>query len=172
MPGSKDSESNEAERNESQSTADGFDADEFLDSVDFDPEQSFLTRRQAKVLVLRNRGLKQATIAENLGTSRANVSGIEKSARENIEQARETIAFATVLEAPVRVEIPASTDLYEVPDLVFDACDDADLKVPHNAPDLMKLISDAADDVIDGREIRHDISVSVTTNGEIKVRVP
>lgn len=149
-----------------------FDVDTFLDSVDFDPEKSLLTRRQGKVLVLRNRGLKQATIANQLGTSRANVSGIEKSARENIERARETIAFATVLEAPVRVDVPASTDLYEVPDLVFDACDEADLKVPHNAPDLMKLVSDAADDVIDGREIRQALSVSVTTEGDIEVRVP
>lgn len=149
-----------------------FDADSFLESVGFDENRSLLTRRQAKVLAFRERGFKQATIAETLGTSRANVSGIEASARENIGQARETVTFARLLEAPVRVEIPENTDLYNVPDLVFEACDDADLKVAHNAPELMKLVSDGATDAIEGREVRDRLFVNVTTDGEIEVRKP
>lgn len=149
-----------------------FDATEFLEEIGFDEDETLLTRRQAKVLVMRERGFKQAAIAEKLGTSRANVSGIEASGRENIEQAHETVAFAKVLSAPVRVEIPADTDLYDVPDHIFDACDGSDLKVAHNAPDLMKLISDAAEDAIEGREIRQRLVVSVTTDGEIEVTRP
>jgi len=150
----------------------GFDAEGFLDDVGFDEDSALLTRRQAKVLVMRERGFKQAAIAEKLGTSRANVSGIEASGRENIAQAKETVAFAKLLSAPVRVEVPADTDLYNLPDLVFDACDEADLKVAYTAPDLMKLISDAADDAIEGREVKCDLVVSVTTDGEIQVRTP
>lgn len=151
---------------------DEFDANEFLDEVGFDEDDSLLTRRQAKVLVMRERGFKQAAIAGQLGTSRANVSGIEASARENIERARETVAFARLLSAPVRVEIPADTDLYDVPDYVFDACDEANLKVTHNAPDLMKLVSDGAEDAIEGRAVRRRIVVSVSTDGDIEVRTP
>jgi Tfx family DNA-binding protein len=150
----------------------GFDADGFLSDVGFDEDAALLTRRQAKVLVMRERGFKQAAIAEKLGTSRANVSGIEASGRENIEQAKETVAFAKLLSAPVRVEVPSDTDLYDLPDLVFDACDEADLKVAYTAPDLMKLISDAADDAIEGREVKERLVVSVTTDGEIQVRTP
>lgn len=148
------------------------DVGEFLSRVGFDAEKTMLTRRQAKVLVMRERGLKQATIADRLGTSRANVTGIEARARENVEKAHGTVAFAELLSAPVRVEIPAETDLYDVPDLVFAACDDAGVKVSHSAPDLMKLVSDGAGDAVSGRQVRRRLLVNVTTDGTVRVRTP
>ena len=148
------------------------DVDELLDSIGFDGDENVLTRRQAEVLTLRERGRSQSEIAERLGTSRANVSSIESSARENIRKARETIAFAEALQAPVRVRIDAETDLYDVPDRVYDACDDANVKVTQSAPDLMKAVSDAAGDAVVGREVTASLVVSVTTNGDINVRRP
>lgn len=148
------------------------DVDELLDSIGFDGDENVLTRRQAEVLILRERELSQSAIAERLGTSRANVSSIESSARENIRKSRETIAFAEALQAPVRVRIDAGTDLYDVPDRVYDACDDANVKVTQSAPDLMKAISDAAGDAVIGREVTASLVVSVTTNGDINVRRP
>lgn len=148
------------------------DVDELLDSIGFDGGENVLTRRQAEVLTLRERGRSQSEIADRLGTSRANVSSIESSARENIRKARETIAFAEALQAPVRVRIDAETDLYDVPDRVYDACDDANVKVTQSAPDLMKAVSDAAGDAVVGREVTASLVVSVTTNGDINVRRP
>jgi Tfx family DNA-binding protein len=141
-----------------------------LDEVGFDAEQSVLTRRQATVLALRERGLTQETIAERFGTSRANVASIGASARENVAKARETVAFVAALEAPVRVTVPAGADLYDVPGRVFDACDAAGIKVSYTAPELMSEVSDAAGDAVAGRELREAIVVSVTTDGEIRVR--
>lgn len=152
--------------------ADDVDVDMFLSETGFDAATNLLTRRQAEVLVLREHGLKQATIATRLGTSRANVSSIEASARENIAKARETVTFAELLSAPVRVEVPADTDLYEVPDLVFAACDEVGVKVSHSAPDLMKIVSDAAEDVVEGRAVRGRLFVNVTTDGTVRVREP
>ena len=63
----------------------GIDPEAVLTRVGFDPETNVLTRRQAEVLALRERGLKQADIADYLGTSRANVSSVEASAREDDE---------------------------------------------------------------------------------------
>lgn len=146
------------------------DVDTLLEQVGFDPERSILTRRQAEVLVLRERGVRQTVIADCLGTSRANVSSIEASARSNVEKARETVAFAEALTAPVQVDLAAGTDLYDVPKLVYDACDDAGVKVNHTAPDLMKLVSDAAGDAIRGREVRESILVGVTSEGSVRVR--
>lgn len=148
------------------------DVDELLDSIGFVGDENVLTRRQAEVLTLRERGLSQSEIAERLGTSRANVSSIESSARENIQKSRETIAFAEALQAPVRVRIDAGTDLYDVPDRVYDACDDANVKVTQSAPDLMRAVSDAAGDAVIGREVTAPLAVSVTTNGDINVRRP
>lgn len=146
------------------------DVDALLDRAGFDPETSVLTRRQAEVLALREHGVRQSVIADALGTSRANVSSVESSARANVEKARETVAFSEALSAPVRVEVDAGTDLYDVPSLVYDACDAAGVKVNHTAPDLMKLVSDAAGDAVRGREVRDPLLVGVTSDGSVRVR--
>ena len=146
------------------------DADEMLDRVGFDEETNVLTRRQAEVLALRERDVPQADIAESLGTSRANVSSVESSARENVAKARETVAFADALTAPVRLTIEAGEDLYEVPNRVYSACDDADVKVSRTAPELMKLVGDAAGDAVQGRAVQRDITVTVTSDGRVTVR--
>ena len=148
------------------------DVDELLDRVGFAPEEGVLTRRQAEVLALRQRGVPQSTIAEMLGTSRANVSSVEASARTNVEKARETVAFAEALKAPVQVEVDPGTDLYDVPQMVYDACDEAGVKVNHTAPDLMKVISDEAGDAISGRDVSEALLVGVTAEGSVRVRRP
>ena len=146
------------------------DVDEALSAVGFDPDESVLTRRQAEVLVLRERGIRQSQIASMLGTSRANVSSVESSARRNVEKARETVAFAEALTAPVQVPVSEGTDLYDVPKQVYDACDEAGVKVNRTAPELMKAVSDAAGDAIQGREVRESLLVGVGTDGRVQVR--
>lgn len=146
------------------------DVDTLLEQTGFDPETSVLTRRQAEVLLLRERGVRQSIIADLLGTSRANVSSIESSARTNVEKARETVGFAETLAAPVRVEVAGETDLYDVPKLVYDACDAAGVKVNHTAPELMKTVSDEAGDAVRGREVREDVLIGVTAEGAVRVR--
>ncbi|WP_435126520.1 Tfx family DNA-binding protein [Halobaculum sp. D14] len=146
------------------------DVDELLDRAGFDADRSVLTRRQAEVLALRERGVRQADIAALLGTSRANVSNVEASARDNVDRARETVSFAEALAAPVRVEIEAGADLYDVPDRVYEACDAAGVKVNRTAPDLMKLVSDEAGSAVQGREVAAPVLVGVTANGAVRVR--
>ena len=143
--------------------------EELLEATGFDENESVLTRRQAEVLALREHGAPQAEIAELLGTSRANVSGIESSARRNVEHARETIAFAEALSAPVRVVIEPGTDLYDVPDLVYEACDEAGVKVSHSAAELMRRVSEI-DDVVADEKVIDPVLVSVAADGSVRVR--
>jgi Tfx family DNA-binding protein len=146
------------------------DPDELLERAGFDEEGGVLTRRQAEVLAFRERGVSQADIADRLGTSRANVSSVESSARENVAKARETVAFAEALSAPVQVTVEAGTDLYDVPNMVYSACDEAGVKVNRTAPEVMRLVGDAAGDAVHGREVRREITVSVTNDGSVRVR--
>ena len=150
--------------------AEEIDVEGMLERAGFDAEESVLTRRQAEVLALRERGVAQSAIAERLGTSRANVSNVEASARENIRKARETVAFARALRAPVRVAVEVETDLYDVPSRVYDACDEAGVKVGHAAPELMKIVSDEAGSAVQGREIREPLLIGVTGEGSVTVR--
>ncbi|WP_336001400.1 Tfx family DNA-binding protein [Halorientalis halophila] len=146
------------------------DVDAVLDRAGFDPAENVLTRRQAEVLALRERGLAQAEIADLLGTSRANVSSVESSARDNVAKAHETVAFAETLRAPVRVTVDPGTDLYDVPARVFAECDEVGVKVNHTAPELMKRISDEAGDAVVGRSVEQRLFVGVTSDGAVRVR--
>jgi Tfx family DNA-binding protein len=146
------------------------DADVVLSRAGFDADGGVLTRRQAEVLALRERGASQAAIADRLGTSRANISKVESSARDNVRKARETVAFAEALQAPVRVEIDPGTDLYDVPDMVYAACDEANVKVTLSAPEVMKQVSDAGTSAVTGREVHAPLLVTVTSDGDLQVR--
>lgn len=146
------------------------DVDTLLDEVGFDPERNILTKRQAEVLVLRDRGIPQQAIADELETSRANVANIEASARSNIDRAEETLRFVEAIQAPVQVAILAGSDIYDVPDAVYAACDEADIKVDHSAPDLMKRVLDANAAVVSGRTVETPLSVIVKADGEVLVR--
>ncbi len=146
------------------------DVDALLDRTGFDPDSSILTRRQAEILVLREEGIPQADIADELGTSRANVSSVESRARENVAKARETVDFIEALSAPVQLTVDDGTDLYDVPNMVYSACDEAGVKVNRTAPELMKLVGDAAGDAVHGREVRQDLAISVTRDGAVRVR--
>jgi len=141
-----------------------------LEQVGFDASGNLLTRTQAEVLVLRQRGYTQDEIADLLDSSRPNVANIEARARENIEKAEETVRVTRAIRAPVQVSIPAGTDLYAVPDEVYDACNRADIKVTYSAPELMKRILDEAQHVVSGRTIDAPLTVSVDGSGEVLIR--
>lgn len=153
--GPTDIDSTEQSDGDDDNARDRSDVEAVLQRAGFDAERTFLTRRQAAVLVMRE-----------------NVTGLEARARDNVEKARETVAFAEALSTPVRVEIPAGTDLYDAPDLVFDACDEANIKVDYNAPELMKLVTDRAGSAVDGREVLTPVFVSVTSDGSVRTRQP
>lgn len=140
-----------------------------LSELGFDPGANVLTRRQAQVYMLREQGAQQSAIAERLGTSRANIANIESNARENIRKARNTVVFADVLAAPVRIEIDPDTDLYEVPQRIFETCDDVGVKVNHTAAELMQKINENAGDAIKNRTVVRQISLGVDTEGNIHV---
>ena len=143
--------------------------DTLLAESGFDAESSVLTRRQAEVYVLRERGYRQADVAEFLGTSRANVASVEGSARTNVEKARNTVAFADVLAAPIHVEVEPGTDLYEVPRRVFATCDDEGVEVNYTAPELMERVNEAAGDAVRGRQVTRPLAIGVSAEGDVRV---
>ena len=53
---------------------------------------------------------------------------------------------------------------------MYSACDDEGVKVARTAPEVMRLVGDAAGDAVHGREVRRDITVTVTGDGTVRVR--
>jgi len=140
-----------------------------LAEFEYLPAELVLTRRQAEVLALRERGLTQAEIADRFDTTRANVANIESSARDNAEQARNTVAFLELLAPPVETEIEAHTSLFDVPPRVYSACDEADVKVNSSAVELVDQVRSSVADAIEGNILKRPIRIYVTGRGDVRV---
>lgn len=134
-----------------------------------DASGTVLTERQAEVLAMRAAGHTQAEIAETLGTSVANVSAVERAARENVQAARRTVDFVRVLQARTRVAAGAGTDLRQLVDRIYEAADDAGVRVPHTDPELTALLHDRLGEGLDGRRLTFGVEIGLTSDGSVVV---
>ena len=89
------------------------------------------------VLRMRQSGLTQEEIAHRIKTTRANVSLIEKRARENIERSSETLKEWESIVSPVRIVIKKGTDVIKIPETVFADADKAGIHVKANSLDII-----------------------------------
>ncbi|MCQ6254400.1 Tfx family DNA-binding protein [Methanocaldococcus sp.] len=131
--------------------------------------ESFLTETQIKVLKLRKKGLTQEEIAKLLGTSRANISMIEKRAKENIKKAYNTIKIYNMIIAPVSIEIDEGIDVLEIPKIVFKKADEENIKVKYNTLELIDLIKEKASDFIKNRITTKKFKIYILENGDVEI---
>jgi Tfx family DNA-binding protein len=91
-----------------------------------------LTEKQYRILELRSKGYTQAQIAKILGTSRSNVSMLEKAALEKIRLAKETLKLYQELNSAAVVTIEAGTHLVDIPGIILRKADEANVKLRAN----------------------------------------
>ena len=131
--------------------------------------KSFLTKRQLAVLRLRQAGLTQEEIARRIKTTRANISLIEKRARENVERSKETIREWNSVVSPVRVTVPKGTDVMNIPDIVFAEADKASIHVKSDSIGLITLIKKEKGYAISNRIVNEPFEVDIANSGEVAV---
>ncbi len=133
-------------------------------------EKSFLTKKQYEILRLRAKGLKQKEIAEILGTSRENVSILEKRAKEKIERARITLELFEMLD-PIDVEIKEGTNLYDIPKIIYREADRHGIHIIYNTNCLIELIKTFAHDKIYSFKVRESFKIRILRNGKVLINV-
>ncbi len=121
------------------------------------------------VLRLRQSGLTQEEIARRIKTTRANVSLIEKRARENIDRSRETLKEWESIVSPVRIVIKKGTDVIKIPEIVFSEADKAGIHVRSNSLDLITRIKKEKGTAIANRTLDEDMEIDVTDAGEVGI---
>lgn len=107
-----------------------------------DIKETHLTRRQFEVLKRRMEGKSLAEIAEELGTSRSNVSSIARIAERNVRKARATFRLIEALGQQIRIDMKAGSNVYEASERVFRAADERGIKVACNYSELVRLITE------------------------------
>jgi HTH-type transcriptional regulator, fmd operon transcriptional regulator len=134
-----------------------------------DEKDILLTDKQVEVLRMKKRGMTQADIARKLKTTRGNICIIESTANKNIEKAANTIKFYKALEAPVWVNIPSGTDLYDVPDMLFHEADRKNIKISLDSATVIVKLKMEAQERIQRRLTIDEIDISVDEHGIITI---
>jgi Tfx family DNA-binding protein len=97
------------------------------------------TSRQLEVLLLRKRGFTQEKVAKMLGTSRANISIIERNTYRVVWAAQAPIAAFEALHQDGVFLIPSRTSIYDIPRLIFLRGDALGIKIKLNENDILAL---------------------------------
>ncbi|EHR78970.1 transcriptional regulator [Thermococcus litoralis DSM 5473] len=129
--------------------------------------KTFLTEQQIRILRLRAKGLKQSEIAEILGTSRANISILEKRALEKIEKAKNTLLLWEQINSKVAIEVKKGEDIFRVPDKLFEKADEVGIRVPYTTAEIIAFLVENAP--IEDRIAKKDFVLFLDTQDRLKV---
>jgi Tfx family DNA-binding protein len=125
---------------------------------------------QYKVLRLRvKEGLSQAEIAKMLGTTRENITIIEKRAKRNLRLAEETIQAYKLLSCITKVNIEAGTHLVDVPGIIIRAGDSIGVKLNVNFTRIYDEIRFKAGDCVSGSRVVKPFTIAIFRDGNIEV---
>jgi Tfx family DNA-binding protein len=144
-----------------ESTRDEREAAESLDS--------FLTKRQLEVLQLRHQGWSQQEVADRLGTTRPNISILEKRAHQNIERAERTRQQWMMISAPISLKAEAGTDVFDLPRMIFTAADKKGIKLPVTSLDIVVQLWQRSLRLFKERVLEQNVEIFVTKEGEVLV---
>jgi Tfx family DNA-binding protein len=135
-------------------------------------QDSLLTPRQQRVLQLRLKGCSQQEVAEMLGTTRSNISILEKRAHQNIARAERTLAQWMMIRAPISLKAKAGTDVFDLPKMIFEAADERSIRLPVTSLDIIVQLRRKAPRLFKKRDLQQDVEIFVTEEGEILVETP
>ncbi len=138
-------------------------------SGDEESRDSFLTERQIEVLQMRLAGRSQQEVADSLGTTRSNISILEKRAHQNIARAERTLQQWMMLRAPISLQAKAGTDVFELPKMIFAAADEKQMRLPITSLDIVVQLRRIAPRLFKKRALERDARIFVTEEGEVLV---
>jgi Tfx family DNA-binding protein len=128
-----------------------------------------LTERQYEVLKLRLEGRTQEEVAKILGTTRENISIIEKRAWRKYKLAEYTIKVIKNLMAATEVHIPADTHLINIPSMVVEAANKAGVKLKANFTLIYDEIRFKARACVEGTKVVRPIKIVIFKDGSFEV---
>ncbi len=132
-------------------------------------KRGFLTPQQHTVLRLRLEGRSQEETAQQLGTTRQNISLIERRAQQNIEKAEETIKAYKELMMAASLIVDSGTHLIDVPRLVVDAADEAGVRLRADFTRIYNEFKFVVPSNVDRTMVIKPIKVLILKDGDIVV---
>lgn len=132
--------------------------------------ETHLTRRQFEVFKRRREGKSLTEIAEELGTSRSNISSIARIAELNVERARNTLKLIKTIDWPIAIDVKAGSNVYDVSDEVFRKADEKGISISRNYSELVRLITEMLGRKnLKRRVALKDFSIMISKEGEVEI---
>jgi hypothetical protein len=132
---------------------------------------SFLTKRQLAVLQMRHQGPSQQDVADRLGTTRSNISILEKRAHKNIARAQRTVQQWMMIRAPISLFVKEGTDVFDIPRMIFAAADEMGIKLHVTSMDILVQLRRNEPRLFHKRVLGRDVRIYMKENGETMVEV-
>jgi len=129
----------------------------------------FLTGLQAKLLVLRGRGLSYREASTILGVSPQSLALTMKKALKNVELAEETVVFYKLVNSRVRILVKPKTSLSRIPKVVLEEADAVGVKVRADYSLIYRLVEYKAGECISDGLVTKPILVLVSKEGFIDI---
>jgi Tfx family DNA-binding protein len=134
-----------------------------------DTDATFLTERQLEVFELREEGLTQREVAERIGTTDANVSAVERAARENVAKARRTLELVRTVRSPGQFTVGAGTSFDDLVDRIYAAGDETGIKIEYARPELYGHLYGELEAHTDENVLETAVEVTLSNDGSVTV---
>lgn len=134
-----------------------------------EPASTVLTARQVEVLELREAGLTQQAIADQLGTTASNVSAVERAARENVEKARQTLELMRTIRSPARFSIAAGMTFDDLVQEIYDRGDETGIKLAYSRPELYAHLYEKLSEHTSENQLEAPVTIGLTDDGDVNV---
>jgi hypothetical protein len=107
--------------------------------------------------------------AAELGTSRQNISLIERRAYQNVEKAKETISAYKELMKATYIIVEPGTHLIDVPRLVVHSADEVNVRLRADFTRIYNELKFVVSDHVDHTRVVKPIKVLILKDGDIVV---
>jgi Tfx family DNA-binding protein len=132
-------------------------------------KHGLLTEPQLTVLRLRLTGMSQVEIGGRLKTTRQNISIIERRGRRNLKLAEDTLREFKKLNLATSVKLKPGIHMVDIPRLVVDAADKANIKLKADFTRIYNEIRFKASECVRGTKVIKPITVLILENGDIEI---
>jgi Tfx family DNA-binding protein len=140
-----------------------------IDAAEITLKFGLLTERQLNVLSCREKGMSQVETAEELRTTRANVSMIERRARMNVEKARKTLrAYESTLTNHA-VTVERGSRPQEIPTIVLREGDRYGIHIQSNIVDIVRMVRAQKPSCIADGRITRDLTFVFNQRGKLSL---
>lgn len=128
----------------------------------------FLSTRQIQIMKLRQEGYSTEKIAREIGTTRQNVSILEKRGHRNLEKAIRTLNAVRELKLSHEIRIEGNIHVLDAVKKIIQNADDLSIRLNDNLIGIMTRLKVAVEGDLKNGTIQRDLNILLFHDGSIQ----